>query len=200
MISRPETSLTSRLAALVFLAAGCTTTIIPPAQPDQPISVYLLDHGRTPSLVLPSADGGMTRYAYGDWNWYALRNTGPVAGARALFLPTQGALGRQELSGPPVEASLPQGLGSDAWVNLHPITVGLSDVEQLRARLDREHSEGAKVALVESFNMEFVPHPLRYTWFRNSNHVVAAWLRELGCETEGLAFHSRWKVKPKATR
>lgn len=184
----------------MFLTAACTTTIIPPNEPAQPISVYLVDHGRTPSLVLPSADGGMTRYAYGDWNWYALRNTGPIVGLRALFLPTQGALGRQELSGPSVEAYLHETLGSNAWVNLHPITVGLSDVEQLRARLDREHSEGAKVELVESFDMEFVPDPRRYTWFRNSNHVVAEWLRELGCETVGLAFHSQWKVEPEAAR
>jgi hypothetical protein len=30
----------------------------------------------------------MVRYSYGDWNWYALRRTGPAEGTAALLWPT----------------------------------------------------------------------------------------------------------------
>jgi hypothetical protein len=50
----------------------CTTTIIEPDGPAQPITVFVIDHGRTCRLVIPATDEGMLRYAYGDWNDYAL--------------------------------------------------------------------------------------------------------------------------------
>jgi len=43
--------------------------------------------------------------------------------------------------------------------------------------------------------MDFVPHPHNYTYFHNSNHVTAGWLRELGCDVRGPAVDSRWEVK-----
>ena len=67
-----------RLAAGLLAATltGCVTVVRPPAAPADPVEVYLLDHGRTPSLVLPGGDGGSTRWAYGDWRWYALGEHG----------------------------------------------------------------------------------------------------------------------------
>src|SRR5687768_11373806 len=96
------------LAVLAFELSGCTTTIIPPPSPQHPTTVFLLDHGRTPSLVLPTDDGQMTRYAYGDWTWYALAKTGVWEGFAALFLPTQGALGRKVMDGPCDAGHVPQ--------------------------------------------------------------------------------------------
>lgn len=184
------------LLALVALGAGCTTVIVPPSAPAQPVRVFLLDHGNTPSLVLPAADGAMTRYAYGDWNWYALRNTGVRDGARALFWPTQGTLGRHAFRATATERGVRERLGADAYVTLLSITVGSAEVERLRSRLDEEHRTGAQAASVTAYGFEFVPHPRRYTFMGNSNHAVAGWLRELGCETRGLAFLSRWRLEP----
>lgn len=183
------------VVAALTLAAGCSTTVVPPASPSEPVSVFLLDHGRTPSLVLPTPDGNMTRYVYGDWNWYALRNTGPIDGLRALFWPTQGTLGRRDLRGPPHADILHERVRVDTIDGLFLVTVARADVERLRSRLDAEHRAGAEVALVEALDLQFVPHPRRYSYFHNSNHAVAGWLRELGCETQGLAFHSRWRVQ-----
>lgn len=186
-----------RLLALAALAlvAGCSTTVVPPPSPSEPVTAFLLDHGRTPSLVLPTPDGNMTRYVYGDWNWYALRNTGPIDGLRALFWPTQGTLGRRDLRGPPHADILHERVRVDTIDGLFLVTVARADVERLRSRLDAEHRAGAEVALVEALDLQFVPHPRRYSYFHNSNHAVAGWLRELGCETQGLAFHSRWRVQ-----
>jgi hypothetical protein len=180
--------------ALLVLAAGCSTTVIPPASPTEPVTAFLLDHGHTPSLVLPSADSNMTRYVYGDWNWYALRNTGFTDGLRALFWPSQGTLGRRELRGPPEAHIVRERVRADTIQELLPITVSRAAVERLRARLDAEHGAGARVATAEALDIRFVPHPRRYSYFHNSNHAVADWLEELGCEIQGSAFHSRWRV------
>lgn len=137
----------------------------------------------------------MTRYVYGDWNWYALRNTGPIDGLRALFWPTQGTLGRRALRGPPRADILHEHVWADTIHGLFPVTVARADVERLRARLDTEHRAGAEVALVEALDLQFVPHPRQYSYLHNSNHAVAGWLRELDCEIQGLAFHSRWRVQ-----
>lgn len=184
------------VAAALVLAAGCTTTVVPPAAPHEPMTAFLLDHGRTPSLVLPTPDGNMVRYVYGDWSWYALRNTGPIDGLRALFWSTRGTLGRRDLQGPPHADILHERVRAHTIDGLFPVTVARADVERLRSRLDAEHRAGAQVALVETLDLQFVPHPHQYSYLHNSNHAVAGWLRELGCEIQGLAFHSRWRVQP----
>lgn len=60
----------------------------------------MLDHGRHASLLMERADGSMVRYAYGEWEWYALGRTGPARAFAALFVPSEAALGRKELAGP----------------------------------------------------------------------------------------------------
>jgi hypothetical protein len=180
---------------LLLLASpmACPTTVVPPADPADPVTVFLLDHGRTPSLILPAPGGRMTRYVYGDWNYYALRNTGLGDGLNALLWPTQGTLGRRELPGPPD----PEAVRDQVRVsieNLYPLVVGGAESERLRARLDAEHRAGLAAGSAEAYDLEFVPHPVRYTYFHNSNHMVAGWLRELGCSTRGPAFNSLWRV------
>ena len=186
------------LAVLAFmvLAAGCSTTVIAPEAPTEPVTAFLLDHGGTSSLVLPGAHSNMTCYAYGDWNWYAMRNTGPIDGLRALFWPSQGTLGRRDFPGPPDAHIIRERLRAITIQELLPVTVARADVERLRRRLDEEHRAGAQVATAEVLDIEFVQHPLRYSYFHNSNHAVAGWLRELGCEIRGAAFHSRWRIEP----
>ncbi len=188
------------LAVLVFMvhAAGCSTTVIPPEARTEPVTAFLLDHGSTSGLVLPGADSNMTCYVYGDWNWYALRNTGPIDGLRALFWPSQGTLGRFDFPGPPDAHIIRERLRAVTIQELLPITVARADVERLRRRLDEEHRAGAQVATAEVLDFEFVPHHRRYSYLHNSNHAVAGWLRELGCEIRGPAFHSRWRIEPRS--
>lgn len=195
--------------ALLPLAAACTTVIHPPASPADPVEVYLLDHGRTPSLVLPvlAATGdsatvadGMLRYAYGDWRWYALERKTSGHGVAALLWPTLGALGRQALAGPPGEAAVRAGVEVEIET-LHPLTVEAAEVAALAARLDALF-RGALETRVEApgSGLSFVHHPEPYTFLHSSNRVVAEWLRELGCRVRGTALLSRWRLGPAARR
>jgi hypothetical protein len=172
----------------------CTTTIILPTKPSNRVTVYLLDHGHTPSLVLPLNDGRMSRYIYGDWNYYALGNRGLTDALLALFWPTRGALGRQQMAGPPGVESLRRQVGVEIE-RIYALEVERSDVERLNTRLDKILDAQDETVLVNVANdLEFGHHPQEYTYFHNSNHVAARWLRELGCRVRGPAFSSRWEV------
>jgi hypothetical protein len=183
---------------LVMLSTtGCATQLIPPdrASLKEPVDVYLLDLGRTPSLVVPDPQGGgMTRYAYGNWNWYALQHRGVLDGLAALFLPTRGALGRQELPGVTTAADVRrQGPGTE---NFYTLTVEREAVLRLRAEMDEIFKQNRHTRVVNTLDkLEFVHHPRRYCAFSNSNHAVAGWLRQLGVRTKGPAIFSVWAVQ-----
>lgn len=196
-----DRSLASRLVFALALpgAAACTTIIQPPAAPPDPVEIYLLDHGRTPSLILPAGnDTLLLRYAYGDWRWYALEQKTSGHAVAALLGPTQGALGREEIPGPPGEAAVRAGVAVEIEA-LHPIVVGAPEVAALAARLDALFRREIDT-LVESpgSGLSFVHHPVPYTFLHSSNRVVADWLRELGCRVRGPALLSRWRIGPAA--
>jgi hypothetical protein len=170
-------------------------TLIPPADVREPTTVFLLDHGRTSSLVLPDQGGGMVRYGYGDWDYYALRRTGARDAIAALFSPTQGALGRWPLRGPISVESVRRQLRLDIE-HLYEIEVECRAVQQLREALERIYRDNMDTLVVtELVEFAFVHHPEPYTAFHNSNHVVADWLRNLGVETRGSACCSAWRIE-----
>jgi hypothetical protein len=183
---------------VVLLAlAGCSTTIVPPLHVEQPVTVFLVDKGRTPSLVVPSGTGQLVRYTYGEWRWYALDETGALRGLAALLWPTQGAFGRAELPGPPTRETVERHL--PGAVETLAVVVEAARVREFEQRMERLYADRRDTEVyAPHVRMHFVHHPRRYTWFRNSNHVVAAWLRELGCETRGLSYRSQWTVEPPA--
>lgn len=181
---------------LLALPQACTNTIVPPASPADPVAVFLLDHGRTPSLVVPTDDGGMVRYAYGDWDYYALRQNDLWHGTLALFWPTQGALGRMELPGPPTSEAVraQAGVGIE---HLYRIEVERGAARQLQQHLDDIfHQHLDTLVCNEPYRLDFVHHPKRYTYLWNSNHAVANWLEQMGVRVRGLAFASKWRVAP----
>jgi hypothetical protein len=138
----------------------------------------------------------MARYIYGDWNYYALGNRGLTDALLALFWPTGGALGRQQMEGPPGVESLRRQVGVEIK-RIHALEVERSKVDRLITRLNKVLDAQDETLLVNLPNdMEFGHHPQAYTYFHNSNHVVARWLRELGCRVRGPAFSSRWEVSP----
>jgi hypothetical protein len=175
------------------MVSSCATTIIPPHAPAEPVEVFIVDHGRTTSLVVPT-DRGMLRFAYGDWSYYALGKKDVYHAIAALLWPTQGALGRSAFAGAPGEQAIRE--TAPSVLSLHAVRVERSRVsafEQSMATLyeaGREHEVESKTA-----RLNFVHHPRRYTYLWNSNHAVASWLRELGCETRGASFHASWRVE-----
>lgn len=183
------------LVLLLVSPLACTTTVLPPAAPLDPVPVFIVDYGLTSVLVVPRNEG-LLAYAYGDWQYYALANNNAFRGVAALAWPTQGALGRGPLKGPATpEAILEQvrGRGAD---DVLVVRVERSGVRRLVERIETAYdAQRATEVTNADYGMSFVHHPRRYTWFWNSNHQSAAWLEELGCDVRGLAFASRWRIR-----
>lgn len=186
-----------RHLALLALLTGtaCTNVIVPPQAPAIPRSVFVLDHGRHATLVLPADEGRLVRYAYGDWKYYALRETGALETTGAALWPTRAALGRRELDGAPTGEGV-RGAVRVGIERLHEVVVDSLLVERLRSRLEALfESESESKIENRAYDLEFVHHPRDYTIFRNSNAFVGLWLRSLGCEVRGSLLFSRWRVE-----
>ena len=181
-------------ASLALGLQACTTTVVPPANVAEPARIGVLDHGNHASLVLEVADGRTVQYAYGEWRWYAMEQTGVIQGLAAVLWPTRAALGRKRL---PVRLS-PASVADQIRVPVEDavyLMVEAEDVARLVGRLDRmfeEHSEARVVSGLR--DLEFVPHPEPYWIGHNSNRVLAGWLEELGCRVEGPTILSDWRL------
>jgi hypothetical protein len=179
---------------VILLLAGCgTTVVIAPQEPREPLPVFLLDHGRHTSLVLPAPDGSVTRYAYGDWEFYAERKTGPGHAVAAILWPTGSALGRRHLAGPPTEAAVLAQVRVGIQ-EIHPLYVEASRVMSLRDRLN-SYFEVGEVRETPEVDLSFVPYPHRYSLHHNSNTVIADWLTELGAEVSRRPVWAGWRVE-----
>ena len=149
------------VAAPLWLS-GCGATVYPPPDVAAPSQVGVLDHGQHSSLILQIPDG-MVRYSYGDWKWYALRQTGPAEGIAALFWPTQAGLGRKQLPGPfsPMAVSREVRVGIE---NALYVTVDAREVHQLVDSLERIFDENSAGQVDNAaYDLVFVPHPEPYT-------------------------------------
>jgi len=180
----------------VLLLSACAGVVTRP-EPEPVIDsrpVMLLDHGRHSSLVLTRADRSMVRYLYGDWRWYAERDTGFVRAFPTLFVPTRSALGRRELAGPATEDNLRRQIPVHVQA-VHAFAVAGRRIDRLDQRLDAHFADHSEKSLFNAYyDLEFVPGPEPYTLFDNSNHVVADWLAELGIEVRGNPIFGRWRV------
>jgi hypothetical protein len=183
----------ARAVAAPLWLFGCSATVYPPPDVAEPSQVGVLDHGQHSSLILQIPEG-MVRYSYGDWQWYALRQTGPIEGSSALFWPSAAALGRKQLLGPFSPAAVAREVRVLIEHTLY-VTVEASDVQLLVARLDRIYEENPSEQVDNAaYDLMFVPYPEPYSMFHNSNQVVAGWLEQLGCRVEGTTLFSVWEL------
>ncbi|MDI5985763.1 hypothetical protein QLQ85_13285 [Halomonas sp. M4R5S39] len=178
-----------------LLLGGCAGRIVPPSAPVDPVDVYLLDHGRHASLVLPRRQGGLVRYSYGEWGWYVEGRRHLLAGVSAMLWPTTGGLGRgvhEEIDSPhDLHRLAPEGL-----VGVYPLRAEAARVAALRRRLDAHFQKGGVTPTYSAeFDLEFVPYPRAYWLTHQSNLVVAQWLRRLGVEVKGLPWLSNWRIE-----
>lgn len=182
------------LATLLVLGGCGTTAITPPPRPLDPVPVFVLDHGRHTSLVLTAADGSLHRYAYGDWRYYAERDTSPWSALAALFWPTQGALGHRSLPGPPTAEAVERQVRV-AIRALHVLQVERHRAQALHARLRGIIEDSAQRLEAPEVDLVFVPHPRHYSLAHNSNQAVADWLSELGCAVSRRPVLSGWRIE-----
>lgn len=182
------------LVALLLSACASVVVLPPPRAPDAR-SIFLLDHGRHASLVLPLGDSAMVRYAYGEWRWYAERKTGVLRAVPAVLWPTRGALGRRVLAAAPDSARVRRTLRVGVE-HLYVLRAEADAIRGLRARLDSLFEAGRASRLYsEAYDLEFVHHPSPYWGLRTSNQMVAGWLQELGFRVHGPVLWSRWAVQ-----
>lgn len=168
--------------------------MFPPQHVTDPVQIGILDHGQHTSLIVETPGGGMRRYSYGDWQWYALRQTGPVEGTSALFWPSKAALGRKDLPGPFSPAAVAREVRVPIEQALY-LTVDAHAVGGLADRLDQiYHANFAERIDNTAYNLVFVPYPEPYWIFHNSNQVVAGWLEQLQCRVDGPALLAVWRL------
>lgn len=175
---------------------ACATVVKPPARPADPTLVFLIDQGRTSSLALPTPDGGMMRYVYGNWEWYALMHTGVWSGLKALLWPSQAALGRERYPGPNTAENAERQFGE--WSQaVYPIAVSGARARALAARLDERFNKNIATLHVNAeYHLDFVKDPAPYHLLHDSNDEIAAWLEWMGCQVSGPAIYAKWRVEP----
>ncbi|WP_038051767.1 DUF2459 domain-containing protein [Thioalkalivibrio sp. ALJ1] len=200
-VPAPRGARALRLALVTLtlsLIQGCAAvTVQAPPEPDDPVTVALLDHGRHSSLVLPTENADIwRRYSYGDWAFYVERRTGPLVGLAGLFLPTRGGLGRQTLTGPELAGAVEHQLRVPLE-ELYPLIVTRERVTRLREELEAIWETGNDDrAQSTEWDMAFVEHPESYTLFNNSNRMVARWLQALEIDVSRPPILSNWHVEP----
>jgi hypothetical protein len=186
--------LASAAAGLLVVSVLVPTSVTVPKNPTDPRAVYLIDHGTHSSLVIQTSDNKMLRYSYGDFRYYALRDTSLASGAAALFWPTPATLGRGELKGPVSEKSLRDQLVV-VVEEIYRIEVAAEKADRLILDLDAIYfaGEGALVKVPE-YGLIFAPHPIDYFWNSNSSTMIGVWLKKLGADVFGWALISSWNV------
>ncbi|MCB2426342.1 DUF2459 domain-containing protein [Methylophaga pinxianii] len=179
----------------ILVSSGCSGRIIPPPVPETPRAVFVLDHGQHSSLVLEDKHGSLTRYSYGDWRYYAEGKTGFWSGFRALFIPTQAALGRKQLAGPATLDNVHQQIKIGV-INTVSLKAEASVVDTLQHQLDLIYQQNQHAKRYRyDFDLEFVPHPRPYSLRYNSNQAVGQWLTTLGSEIQGWPLLSNWTIQ-----
>lgn len=164
---------------------GCATAVdCPPVEGNARI-VVLLDHGRHASLVIEDSAGTPIRYSYGDRRWYADEDFSLRSGFSALFRSTPAVVTRIAIDAPPDAAAIARMSG---WVNEHiyAFEVDAKHADALLKRLDLLFGDDT-----DGF---IAPHPQPYSASANSNHRVASWFAELGCDVEQRSPFSRWRT------
>ena len=180
--------------SLLLISILVPTSITSPENPTDPRVVFLIDHGTHSSLVIETSSGQMLRYSYGDFRYYAKRDTSLASGAAAILWPTPATLGRGELAGPISEESLRNQLVVVVQ-QIYPLEVAGDKANQLIAKLDGIYLAGKKNQVsVPAYGLIFAPHPTDYFLTSNSSTMVGVWLRELGVEVFGWSLISSWNV------
>lgn len=183
----------NRIALFLLIFSYACTTVIK-CDPNQNINIALMDHGRHASLIL-HVNGKYFRYAYGDWQYYALAEDGVFHGVRALLWPTKAGLGRKVLSGPLTKSALISQVPSKTD-EVYFLQAPEEQVLSLKSQLDGIYTANSDSKFHnQEYDLFFVPHPDDYWLFNNSNMVITDWVEEAGCESEELAFLSRWQVQ-----
>lgn len=180
------------ITSIICVGWVCSpATIIPSINSINPVNVYLIDYGFHSRLILPNDRDKCLEYAYGDWRYFALNQQDWLTGAAALFLPTQGTLGRKLKNCDRLHSSAARKDNS-----LLSITVEKTNVTRLLKLLNSYFDRPATMQIENPHTgMTLVPYDRTYTLLHNSNHEVVHWLQDLGCRVEGFVLWANFRVE-----
>ena len=173
------------------LWCGCASTVTPPRNPTDPVTVHLLATGRHAGVLLPCGDGRTVEYGYGDWSWYALGKTDWWRAPATVLWPTQGTLGRRYV----LDADLAAMGHHYGRGTLEELRVPRASAERLLADLDAQFAAGGETHFNEAYDMTFVKHPDGFWMFHDCHDQVAEWLRQLDCEVGWAPIRTGLRVE-----
>jgi hypothetical protein len=176
-----------------LLAAGCTSTVVPPSTVEQPAVVFLLREAMHVGVVLPVGDVagadpdqaiGWVEYGFGEWAWFAEQRDDWYRVFPAMLWPTAAAMSRRDWG--PATADQVEALATARGCRAAPLVVEAAAATALRERLDTAFdAERDRMVAQPAWNMTFVPADTLdvggYWLFRTCADVSADWFSELGC-------------------
>ena len=189
--------LVTLLSIYALAIAACTTTIRPPANPVDPVSVFVIDYGRHSSLMIPRADDSgaptaLREYAYGDWNWFARDRSGVLDILPTLFLPTRGTLGRWDWHIGADKENVKRFVHCEEILELH---IARRDATALLAELDARYQSHIDTQIEsELYQLRFVHHDQPYHLLNSCNLVLMRWLKTLDCDIEGWPILADFRI------
>ena len=177
----------------IWCLTGCVSIVTPPSNPEVPVTVYLVSDASHTGLVFPSPKGGYVEYAYGEWDWYALKNDQWYSIFDTLLWPTQGTLGRRI-----VPADDGRALGElYASAGLEVIVVSSEKVADLLKELDRQYAKGLKDGpSADAYSLTFVKHDDGFWYLYNCKDATAEWLRRLDCSVSWVPIRLGLSLAP----
>jgi len=188
---KPRTALLALLFLLLGLS-GCQHVIEPPATVSDPVRVFVIDYGPHASLALPNEDSGLVEWSWGDWNWFALEQTGPLEGLQALFASRRSALARRELAAAQNAQELAARVGAEEVL---PIVVERDRIGVLQRDLEARWLRRREEAVRHPNGRVFVPDDADYSLFNNSVNQLARWIEALGAEVSGTGVTANFKLR-----
>jgi hypothetical protein len=169
------------LALGLLILAGCTLDVRPKPVPagTPATTIYLLENGMHGSLVLPTGDGSLVCFDYGEWKYYAQANMHWTRVFPALFWPTAGTLARRQL--PPGTWTAHRLRLIMAADHVWAVPVSAERAAAVLARLDARFAVNAASRFYDpELDTWFVREDDQpYHVFRTCNRELAGWLREL---------------------
>lgn len=182
------------LAVLLACAlSGCAWTVRPPAEPANPVPVFLTEYGRHTRLALPEDQSHFVEYGFGDWEFYGLEKNNTWSGLRALFGGGTAAQSRRMI---PYTTDLTEFLRLSGGARGERLLVDRDVADSLRAQLDARWAGLTAERVERKFDGVQVSRDPgeRYHLFHNSNHMTAIRLRSLGATVRGVPILSNFRV------
>jgi hypothetical protein len=185
------------IVLVALLAGGCSMKLKGPdvsvLSPSQRARVVILDHGIHAGLVLPIEDGSAREYAFGEWEYFALEETGLGQTLGAVFVPSQGTIARRDIPG---GARLdPMHLAGPYIVEgTHTLFVDTAKVRELVAMIEAERTKRAGEMITRD-DTTFVPTDRTYSVSHTCNHHLATWLEALDVKISGSRMWARFSVE-----